>query len=90
MGHDRIYSLPELHKLEHLEVDLHSLFGWARIWGMPDAALLSKYPDRVNSTRVHDTIPTNTLKSLHLIENFTDLPIYLNIGAPGEPQGITT
>ncbi|KAM7220165.1 hypothetical protein V8F06_004493 [Rhypophila decipiens] len=88
MGHDRIYSLPELHRLEHLEVDLHSLFGWARIWGMSDGALLRKYPDRANSTRVRDTIPTNTLKSLHLIENFTDLPIYLNLGAPAETTGI--
>ncbi|KAM7186414.1 hypothetical protein V8F20_011415 [Naviculisporaceae sp. PSN 640] len=82
MKHDRIDSLPKLNRLEHLEVDLHSLFGWARLWSLNDQSILDEYPERANSIYVRDTIPTQSLQTLHLIETFVDIDIFLNILAP--------
>lgn len=87
MKHDRIDSLPKLHRLEQLEIDLHSLFGWARLWMKDDNEILSEYPERANSIFVRDTIPTKSLKTLHLIETFADIDIYLNAGAPDNTTG---
>jgi len=87
VGIDRLSSLKHLTSLTHLEVDLHSLFGWARIWSMENKnELANDYPSMLACQHLHDTIP-KSLKSLHLIESWSDLQITLNHLAPEEITG---
>lgn len=93
MSDDRIDTLPLLDNLEHIEVDLHSLFGWIRLWTASPQDIQAQVPSRVGQADLlRQTIPNGAgtrLRVLHLIECWTDINIYLNLGAPQSAYGPT-
>ncbi|KAK3324537.1 hypothetical protein B0T19DRAFT_402763 [Cercophora scortea] len=62
-------GIDALSQLEHLEIDLHCLFGRSLVW--------SKIPD-VLALRITEVIP-RSLKSLCLFEVWRDLPFHLDV-----------